>query len=98
MKKIAILASGSGSNAENIANYFKDNSELEISLILTNKKDAYVLERAKKLNIPSLVFNRKQFVETDEIVSILQEKEIESANYLKFTSNVENIKDCEIFD
>lgn len=77
MKKIAIFASGSGSNAENIANYFKGNNDLEISLILSNKKDAYVLERAKNLEIPSLIFNKKQFAESDEIVTTLQEKEID---------------------
>lgn len=77
MKKIAIFASGSGSNAENIANYFKGNDELEISLILSNKKDAYVLERAKNLEIPSLVFNKQQFSQSNEIVEILKEKEID---------------------
>lgn len=77
MKKIAIFASGSGSNAENIANYFRGNDELEISLILSNKKDAYVLERAKNLQVPSLVFNKQQFSQSDEIVKTLQEKEID---------------------
>lgn len=77
MKKIAIFASGSGSNAENIANYFKGNNELEISLILSNKKDAYVLERAKNLKIPSIIFNKQQFSQSDEIVKILKEKEID---------------------
>lgn len=55
MKKIAIFASGSGSNAENIADYFKDSKEAAISLIICNKSDAFVLERAKKLGIPSKV-------------------------------------------
>ncbi len=77
MKKIAIFASGSGSNAENIANYFKDNNNLEISLVLTNKADAYVLERVKKLNIPSVIFNRQQFTKTNEIVTLLQEHQID---------------------
>ena len=61
MKKIALFASGSGTNVENIANYFKGNTEIEIALVLSNKTDAFVLERAKKLDIPSLVFNREQF-------------------------------------
>ncbi|MCP4522556.1 MAG: phosphoribosylglycinamide formyltransferase [Cytophagales bacterium] len=77
MKKIAIFASGSGSNAENIANYFANNHEVEVSLILTNKKDAYVLERTKKLNIPSVIFNRQQFKDTNEVVEILQQHEID---------------------
>ena len=52
MKRIAIFASGSGSNAENIANYFKNNENVEISLIVANNPNAYVIERAKKLGIP----------------------------------------------
>ena len=51
MKKIAILASGSGSNAENIVNYFKDKKDISFK-IYSNKKDAYVLERAKRLGVP----------------------------------------------
>jgi len=77
MKRIAIFASGSGSNAENIANYFKSSPEIEISLILSNKKDAFVLERANKLNIPSYVFNRNDFYETDNIINLLKTKKID---------------------
>ena len=65
MTRIAIFASGSGSNAENIANYFSNNDNVEISLILTNKENAFVLERAKNLGINSLVFNKSQFSETE---------------------------------
>jgi phosphoribosylglycinamide formyltransferase-1 len=77
MTRIAIFASGSGSNAENIANYFKDNLEVKISIILTNKANAFVLERAKKLNIKTLIFNKTQFLETDEILQVLIENEID---------------------
>ena len=77
MKRIAILASGSGSNAENITNYFKSNSEVEISIILSNKKDAFVLERAKKLNIPNKSFSRNHFYETNTIVDLLKGKQID---------------------
>ena len=74
MKRIAILASGSGTNAENIANYFKNSQEIEITLIVSNKKDAYVLERAKKLGIVSAVFTNKQMKEEQEMIKLLQEK------------------------
>jgi len=69
--KIAIFASGSGSNAENIANYFKE-SDIKISLILTNNKDAFVLQRAEKLGIESYVFDRNQFRNTTEVVDKLK--------------------------
>ena len=77
MKRIALFASGSGTNAENIANYFKDSTEIEISLVLSNKKDAYVLERAKKLNIPSYIFNRNQFYNSNEVAKTLVDNNID---------------------
>ena len=52
MKNIAIFASGSGSNAENIANYFEGSEVAQVSLIVCNKADAYVFERARRLGIP----------------------------------------------
>ncbi len=77
MKRIAIFASGSGSNAENIANYFNNNDSVEISLILTNNSNAFVLERAKKLSIPSLIFNKSEFTASDKIVRQLQDNNID---------------------
>lgn len=77
MYKIALFASGSGTNVENIAQYFKGHPFIEVSLILSNKKDAYVLERAKKLNIPSIIFNQHQFNETAEIVDRLKADKID---------------------
>ncbi len=60
MKHLVIFASGSGSNAENIFNYFNDNSTVKIDLIATNNPQAGVIERAKRLKTPFKVFNRKQ--------------------------------------
>lgn len=76
MNRIAIFASGSGSNAENIANYFSNNADVEVSLILTNNANAFVLERAKKLGIKSFVFSKSDFSNTDQIVQKLQENDI----------------------
>ena len=72
MKKLAILASGSGSNAENIANYFKGKGIAEITLILSNNPNAYVLERAKKLGIPSFVFTKKEINETEALLDAIK--------------------------
>jgi len=72
MKKLAILASGSGSNAENIANFFKGKGIAEITLILTNNPEAYVLERAKKLEIPSFVFTKKEMNESEAVLDAIR--------------------------
>lgn len=60
MIKIAIFASGSGSNAENIADYFKNRNDVEIAIVVTNNPNAYVLERAKRLGIESVVFSKNE--------------------------------------
>lgn len=77
MKKIAVFASGSGTNAQNIAEYFLASGDITVSLILSNKTDAYVLERAKKLGIPSIVFSRKEFYESEIILYTLQKYKID---------------------
>lgn len=71
MKRIAIFASGSGSNAENIYNYFKENGKAEISIIISNKHNAYVITRAANLKIPTFIITRDQFYKTDQIVELL---------------------------
>ncbi|MCH7411281.1 phosphoribosylglycinamide formyltransferase [Belliella sp. DSM 111904] len=60
MKKIAILASGSGSNAEKIMEHFQASNKAQIVLIGTNKKDAFVLERAKKFDVPTFIFTKAE--------------------------------------
>ena len=55
MKKIAIFASGSGSNAENIIQYFAQKPQFCVKSVFCNVPDAYVLERAKKYRIPTFV-------------------------------------------
>lgn len=71
VKNIAVFASGNGTNAEKIFSYFKDNEQVKVSLLLTNKQNAPVIDRAKKYNIPVVIFNRTTFYETEEIPSLL---------------------------
>jgi len=77
LKKIAIFASGSGSNAENIVLHFNQNPNIKVSLILTNNSKAGVLDRAKRLNVPATVFTAKEFKETNVILSLLKECDID---------------------
>lgn len=77
MKRIAIFASGSGSNAEKISAYFSDRTDVEVSLILTNNPQAGVIARARKLHIPVLVFDRKTFYESERILEILKNNNID---------------------
>ena len=77
MKKIAIFASGSGSNAENIIQYFAQKPQFCVKSVFCNVPDAYVLERAKKYRSPSFVFNREEFRNPDKVFRQLQEQEID---------------------
>ena len=75
MKKIAIFASGSGSNAENIIQYFANKPEFCIKKIFCNVPNAYVLERVKKYQIPTIVFNREEMKNPEIVLKQLQEDE-----------------------
>lgn len=77
MKRIAIFASGSGSNAENIANHFAGSQKAEVSLIVANNPKAYVLERAKKLNIESIVVDKATFMSADSLIDELRNRNID---------------------
>ncbi|NTU94903.1 MAG: phosphoribosylglycinamide formyltransferase [Bacteroidales bacterium] len=76
--KIAIFASGSGTNAENIVDFFKMDSHIKVSLILSNKNSAYVLERARKLGVKSAVFTAEQLNNSTFVDSILAEEKIDA--------------------
>ncbi|MFC3559732.1 phosphoribosylglycinamide formyltransferase [Pedobacter jamesrossensis] len=76
-KRIAIFASGSGSNAQKLMEHFKRSTDIEISLVLTNNADAYVLQRADNFEIPSHIFDKHEFYKTDEIIDLLKNLDID---------------------
>lgn len=76
-KRIAIFASGSGSNAQKIMEHFKRNSEAEVVLILTNNPQAYVLQRADNFEVPSHIFTREEFYQTDNIIKLLKNLQVD---------------------
>jgi phosphoribosylglycinamide formyltransferase-1 len=76
-KRIAIFASGAGTNAQNIFDYFSDNEKVIVDSLWANKPDAYALNRAENHGIDTFVFNRKQFYESDEIVETLRNRKVD---------------------
>ncbi len=76
-KRIAIFASGSGSNAQKIMEHFKRSAEAEVVLILTNNPQAYVLQRADNFEIPSHVFTRNEFYNSDDVIRILKTLQVD---------------------
>jgi len=76
--KIALFASGSGSNAENIIRYFSTSNKLIFPLIISNKAEAFIHERAKLLQIPSFTFSREEFAQSDVVVDFLKQHNIDA--------------------
>lgn len=77
MKKIAIFASGSGSNAENIITTLANNPDIRVDSVFFFFFYAYVLERAKKLQIPAFVFNRQELNDPAHVLGQLRERQID---------------------
>ena len=76
VKRIAIMASGSGSNAEKIMEYFADSKEVTVECLLSNNPGAFALHRARKLGVDTLVFDRKQFYESFFVENFLDVRRI----------------------
>lgn len=74
--RIAIFASGSGTNAEEIFNYFQGHPFIEIVLLLSNNPKAYALVRAKKYDVATKIFSKNQFRESEEVVNWLKQSGI----------------------
>ena len=72
MKRIIIFASGSGSNAQRITEFFQDRKDAEVVQILSNKNTAKVLERANNLKISAFSFNRSAFYDTDQVLNLVK--------------------------
>jgi len=77
MSNIAIFASGSGSNAEQIVRYFRGNNFHSVKLILSNRPDAFVLERARMLSVQTMVFDRNTFYNTNIVLHRLKVEKID---------------------
>ncbi|MCB0534597.1 MAG: phosphoribosylglycinamide formyltransferase [Lewinellaceae bacterium] len=77
MQQLAIFASGGGSNARKIMEYFNDNPDVRVALVISNKKTAPVLEIAGSHGIPTLVIDRAMFYETEELLGILTQHRID---------------------
>ena len=72
MKRIVIFASGSGTNAENLIKFFNDRESASVVQVLTNNPQAKVIERCKNLNVNTLIFNKEDFSQSNDILNILK--------------------------
>jgi phosphoribosylglycinamide formyltransferase 1 len=71
--QLAIFSSGNGTNAEEIMKHFKDHPSIRVKLLLSNNPQAFALERAKKFKVPTRVFGKEHFRESDEVIGWLKD-------------------------
>lgn len=76
MKRLAIFASGSGSNAENISTYFTSHPEIRVELVITNRKQAFVLQRMARLGVEARYVPKEDF-ENGQLIQTLRKKRID---------------------
>jgi phosphoribosylglycinamide formyltransferase-1 len=76
-KRIAIFASGSGSNAQSIIEYFHQKENIEVALIMCNKSNAFVVQRARKLGVKCFVFNIETFKNNLGFLDILNKYKVD---------------------
>ncbi len=72
MRNIAIFASGSGTNAENIISFFKESKTAKVTLLLANKKDAFAIERARKNSVANLTFSSNELKNSSLVLDALE--------------------------
>ena len=77
MINIAIFASGSGTNAQKLMEYFSNNKTAKVKIILSNKPDAFVLERATKFSVPTMVFDRDDLYTDGKVLKELLRNRID---------------------
>ena len=75
--RVAIFVSGNGTNCENIIRYFAQSTTIQISLVLSNKSDAYALTRARRLGVPTIIVPKKDFNDDSILLPILQSNDID---------------------
>jgi len=77
VKKLALFASGSGTNAQEIIRYFSDNVHVKVDSLWSNNPRAYALKRAADMGIETFTFDRNQFSDSDEVVEKLKQRKID---------------------
>lgn len=77
MIKLAILASGNGTNAQRISEYFSNHQQISVDCIIYNRRDAYVAKRAEQLGIPAYYFGRDDFYNNGKVLQFLKERHID---------------------
>ena len=89
-RKIAILVSGTGTNAINIIEYFEKNSVADVALVVSNKTDALAVEKAQNKGVKTIVFNNESFKKNSIVLNYLKSESIDFIVLAGFLMKVPN--------
>ena len=73
MQNLAVFASGGGTNCENLIRYFSHSDIARVALVVSNKADAFVLDRARRLGVPTAVISKAELAQPDVVLPLLSE-------------------------
>ncbi len=90
-KNIAFFATGNGTNAENIIRYFQNSELVNVELVLANKETAFVLERARSLNVPFAYMGKAEWTEGTAVLSLLEDRKID---FIVLAGFLARVPDC----
>lgn len=90
-KNIAIFASGNGTNAENIIRYFQNSESVNVKLVLADRETAFVLERARRLNVPFACLDKAAWADGTAVLSLLEDKGID---FIVLAGFLARVPDC----
>ena len=90
-KNIAILASGNGTNAENIIQHFKDRDDICVKLVVTNSQKAFALERARKLGVKCAYFSKEFWAEGETLLRFFQQEQIDFVVLAGFLARIPDV-------
>ena len=76
MKRIAVFVSGNGSNFENITRFLHGNDNAQVALLVSNRPDAYALQRASRLGVESVVWTKTDFADEQRTIQMLTDHNI----------------------
>ena len=88
MKNIAIFASGSGTNAENIVRYFSKSETINVVVVLSNNRNAGVHARVNKWGVPSFTFSGEEFADGKAVLDKLAEYDTDLIVLAGFMSKI----------
>ena len=72
MKNIALFASGSGTNAQNVIEFFNKDNTAQVVAVFCNNPKAHVIERCRQLGVPCVIFNRNDFYTSGKVIELLK--------------------------